>query len=234
MSKQEKDELLEYLKNILKCPKNPLERNEEKVLLRQKEIGYYDDTIFQLHFKKKTRSDNDRIIPIENTVLNEFNIQTDSNVEDVKIHYGPNSDELTKNYHANALTIGKAIYFREHAYKPETEEGRKTLAHELTHIQQNKEDILEGHSPLEELEKEAENAEQIAVYDPDPEITIKVKGKLVNIRKSKINQMIDNYVEEITQNIQNEYNNLKTEGEKYNYIKKLETEINSGSKKWLK
>ncbi|MEE0999379.1 MAG: DUF4157 domain-containing protein [Treponemataceae bacterium] len=31
-------------------------------------------------------------------------------------------------------TLGKDIYFRNKAYKPETEEGRKILAHELTHI----------------------------------------------------------------------------------------------------
>ena len=33
-------------------------------------------------------------------------------------------------------TIGATIYFTTKAYKPETEDGRKTLAHELIHVQQ--------------------------------------------------------------------------------------------------
>ena len=33
-------------------------------------------------------------------------------------------------------TIGATIYFTTKAYKPETEDGRKTLAHELMHVQQ--------------------------------------------------------------------------------------------------
>ncbi len=34
--------------------------------------------------------------------------------------------------------LGTDIFFRNGAYRPETEEGRKILAHELTHVAQNK------------------------------------------------------------------------------------------------
>ena len=98
----------------------------------------------------------DRVVPIENTVLNELNIETGNNVETVQVHYGPYADELTRSLHTLALTVGADIYFRSKVYKPETEEGRKVLAHELTHVQQSKEDRLEGQRPVVELEKEAE------------------------------------------------------------------------------
>ena len=34
--------------------------------------------------------------------------------------------------------LGTDIFFRNGAYRPETEEGRKILAHELTHVAQDK------------------------------------------------------------------------------------------------
>ena len=93
-----------------------------------------------------------------------MNIETGNNVETVQIHYGPYADELTRSLHTLALTVGADIYFRSKAYKPETEEGRKVLAHELTHVQQSKEDRLEGQRPVVELEKEAEDAEKKVEY----------------------------------------------------------------------
>ena len=118
------------------------------------------------------------------TTLNEYNLKTGSNLENVKIMYGAYSDELTRAYHATALTIGATIYFSTKAYKPETEEGRKTLAHELTHVHPNKDDIFINHKTKDELESDAEQAEQIANYNPDPLIIKRIDGVEYRYRKS--------------------------------------------------
>ena len=130
-------------------------------------------------------------------LLNEYNLKTGSNVEEAIIHYGPNSDEITRAYHANAITIGNSIYFRNGAYKPETEDGRKTLAHELTHIQQNKEDILEGHRPTEELEFEAEQTEKIAETIKEEKITKIINGKAYNLTPKQWKVIMDNAYHEL-------------------------------------
>lgn len=54
----------------------------------------------------------------------------------VKIHTDHASDLLAKSVDATAFTTGKDIYFRNGKYQPENLEGKKLLAHELTHVVQ--------------------------------------------------------------------------------------------------
>ena len=57
----------------------------------------------------------------------------------VRIHTGPKAEELTQAIHAKAFTIGNDIFFGKGEYNPDTKDGKKLPAHELTHtIQQGK------------------------------------------------------------------------------------------------
>ncbi|MBK9745623.1 MAG: DUF4157 domain-containing protein [Chloroflexi bacterium] len=56
----------------------------------------------------------------------------------VRIHTGTESDQLNAAVGARAFTTGSDVFFREGEYQPDTSEGKRLLAHELTHtIQQN-------------------------------------------------------------------------------------------------
>ncbi len=56
----------------------------------------------------------------------------------VRLHTGPQADDLSRQISARAFTIGSDIFFRQGAYAPGTTRGQRTLRHELTHvIQQN-------------------------------------------------------------------------------------------------
>ena len=44
-------------------------------------------------------------------------------VEHATIHTGPYADELARSLHTLALVLGTDIFFRNGAYRPETEEG---------------------------------------------------------------------------------------------------------------
>lgn len=54
----------------------------------------------------------------------------------VRIHTGPAATHLNRQLQAKAFTHGRDIYFNQGHYQPETTEGRKLLAHELTHVVQ--------------------------------------------------------------------------------------------------
>ena len=55
----------------------------------------------------------------------------------VKIHTNTEAVQLSKGLNAKAFTRGNDIYFNEGQYRPESAEGKRLLAHELTHtIQQ--------------------------------------------------------------------------------------------------
>ena len=56
----------------------------------------------------------------------------------VRIHTGRETTEMSRGIRANAFTHGTDIYFNDGKYNPTTPEGKKLLAHELTHtIQQS-------------------------------------------------------------------------------------------------
>ena len=65
-----------------------------------------------------------------------------------------------------------------------TEEGRKILAHELTHVAQNKECKPDDNRTREELEREAEAAEKQVEDSGDPLITRRIGGREYKLRKS--------------------------------------------------
>ena len=56
------------------------------------------------------------------------------NFSDVRIHTGNQAAEAAQSIHARAYTSGNHIVFGSGAYQPETDSGRRLLAHELTHV----------------------------------------------------------------------------------------------------
>ena len=65
-----------------------------------------------------------------------------ANFEDVKVHNDDKSAQLNKDIGAQAFTHGKDVYFNQGKYSPESTDGKKLLAHELTHVvQQNGDEV---------------------------------------------------------------------------------------------
>ncbi|HEX7317663.1 MAG TPA: DUF4157 domain-containing protein [Pyrinomonadaceae bacterium] len=57
---------------------------------------------------------------------------------DVRVHTGPDAGRVNEELGARAVTRGQDIYFAEGEYNPSTAEGRRLLAHELTHVVQQR------------------------------------------------------------------------------------------------
>ena len=54
----------------------------------------------------------------------------------VRVHTGNDAEQMSLELNAQAFTLGKDIYFGAGRHNPEATEGRKLLAHELTHVVQ--------------------------------------------------------------------------------------------------
>jgi hypothetical protein len=80
-----------------------------------------------------------------------------------RIHTDARADEIARAHDANAVTIGRDIYFAAGAFAPESAEGRARIAHELVHVDQFMRGDLAGRSGLipqtDPLERAAANAE---------------------------------------------------------------------------
>ena len=132
-------------------------------------------------------TDEDRRIPLEGVSQEAFRMRNDVELDRPLIHYGPYANELTRSRNLIALAIGRDIYMRGGHYKPETEEGRALLAHELTHVAQHTERriSIKRKGDKEILEQEAEQNEEKEIYNPDPVIERMIAGVKFKIRKSQ-------------------------------------------------
>lgn len=54
----------------------------------------------------------------------------------VRVHTGADAAQMNRDLNARAFTVGNDIYFNDGQYRPNSEPGRRLLAHELTHTLQ--------------------------------------------------------------------------------------------------
>ena len=90
---------------------------------------------------------------------------------DVRIHTGPEASRSADFVQARAYTVGNEIVFANSAYAPGTDDGDRRLAHELTHVVQQRQGPVDGtpqedgiavSSPSDRFERAAQaNADRV-------------------------------------------------------------------------
>jgi hypothetical protein len=79
---------------------------------------------------------------------------------DVRVHTGTGADALAASVQARAFTTGSDLFFATGEYRPGTSKGDRLLAHELTHVVQQRGAPASGplrvSDPDEALEREAD------------------------------------------------------------------------------
>lgn len=118
---------------------------------------------------KRTSSDSPSVSPPTSTKLfaskgkgdflptntrSEMEMGFQKDFSNVKIHTDSSANTMTKNLGAKAFTHGSDIYFNSGKFNPNTQGGKKLLAHELTHVIQ--ESNLIRRDPDEEAKKQEE------------------------------------------------------------------------------
>jgi hypothetical protein len=63
---------------------------------------------------------------------------------DVRVHTGSDADQSAKSLGAHAYTSGNDVVFADGHYSPGSPDGQRTLAHELTHVVQQRSGPVEG------------------------------------------------------------------------------------------
>ncbi|MEZ4774822.1 MAG: DUF4157 domain-containing protein [Bacteroidia bacterium] len=70
------------------------------------------------------------------SVQAEMNSSFGADFSGVRVHSNTNAAQMSQSIQAQAFTNGSDIYFNHGKYNPESSEGKKLLAHELTHTVQ--------------------------------------------------------------------------------------------------
>lgn len=76
--------------------------------------------------------------PLSNSARSFFEPRFGEDFGDVRVHRDGRSDRLTRSLQAKAFTVGNDIFFRSDAYSPHSREGKHLMAHELSHVVQQR------------------------------------------------------------------------------------------------
>ena len=87
---------------------------------------------------------------IPDSVRNSFEPHFGRDFGQVRLHTDSEADTLSQELQARAFTTGSDVFFRSGDYNPDTEDGKKLLAHELTHV------VQQGAAPVSRKPEEAE------------------------------------------------------------------------------
>ncbi len=93
---------------------------------------------------------------LDATVRAQMQAQLGASFGDVRVHRGPAAEAAAASVDARAFTVGRDVVFGTGAYDPASERGRQTLAHELTHVTQQRGSRADG----------TPQPESLAVSDP--------------------------------------------------------------------
>lgn len=78
---------------------------------------------------------------VDPATQNEMGSKMGADLNDVKIHTDTSAHEMSEGINAKAFTHGQDIYFKQGNYDTNSTEGKKLLAHELTHTQQQRDGV---------------------------------------------------------------------------------------------
>lgn len=83
---------------------------------------------------------------LDKTTIDFFESRFKRDFNDVRVHTACLSNQVAQQINSRAFTKGNHIVFNSNQYQPHTVDGQKLLAHELTHVIQQRD--IDTHSPL--------------------------------------------------------------------------------------
>jgi hypothetical protein len=126
--------------------------------------------------------------PLEPEVKTEMEGRLGHDFSDVRVHDDSAAADSAKAVNAHAYTVGSNVVFQRDTYDPSTTEGKTTLAHELTHVVQQRSGPVDGTSapggikvsdPSDRFEREAAaNADRV-MTGPTPVQALSASGPAV-------------------------------------------------------
>ncbi|MFC5730650.1 MULTISPECIES: DUF4157 domain-containing protein [Nocardioides] len=115
--------------------------------------------------------------PIDADVRGDLEARMGHDFSDVRVHTGDAADASARSVSAHAYTVGSNIVFQRGAYDPGSAAGQRMLAHELTHVVQQRSGPVDGtpigggisvSDPSDRFEREAAANAETVMSQPAP------------------------------------------------------------------
>ena len=118
------------------CEEEEAQRKPLASFIQKKEAATSNTTSDATHTQIQATRGGGSAMPGNTKSFMESRFGTD--FSNVRIHSGGYASQLSKELNAQAFTVGNDIYFNAGKFSPESSEGKRLLAHELTHTIQQK------------------------------------------------------------------------------------------------
>ncbi|MFJ5842382.1 DUF4157 domain-containing protein [Streptomyces shenzhenensis] len=130
--------------------------------------------------------------PLDTDTRTDMEARLGADFSSVRVHTGSSAHESAKEVGAHAYTVGDNVVFQRDSYDPSSHRGRVTLAHELTHVIQQRSGPVDGteapggirvSDPSDRFEQEASaNAERVmSAPAPSPDSPAPAIGSSVPV-----------------------------------------------------
>lgn len=103
--------------------------------------------------------------PLDSTTRTYMEQRFGHDFDNVRVHTGGQADAAARQINSLAFTLGNDVVFREGQYAPHSNEGRRLLAHELTHVVQQSGDSA---TPAIQRQAAPQASPTAAPLRPDP------------------------------------------------------------------
>jgi len=82
--------------------------------------------------------------PLDNDTRGFMESRLGADFSDVRVHTDPTAGESARSVQAHAYTVGSDVVFQSDKYAPDSDSGKRMLAHELTHVVQQRSGPVAG------------------------------------------------------------------------------------------
>jgi hypothetical protein len=115
--------------------------------------------------------------PLGDDLRSEMEGRLGADFGDVRVHRDATASESAKAVDAHAYTVGNDVVFRSDRWAPDSDAGKHTLAHELTHVIQQRAGPVAGSEtgdgirlsdPADPFERAADRTADVAMSAPEP------------------------------------------------------------------
>jgi hypothetical protein len=126
--------------------------------------------------------------PLATEVRDEMEGRLGHEFGDVRVHHDGAANESARSVNAHAYTVGSNVVFQRGMYDPDSAAGKTMLAHELTHVVQQRQGAVDGtpaaggikvSDPSDRFEREAATNAERVMSAPGPAPTTPVAGASV-------------------------------------------------------
>ncbi|MBN2440437.1 MAG: DUF4157 domain-containing protein [Spirochaetales bacterium] len=129
-SEQEADRIAE---KIVQMPASDLKIKPPNITRQQSSPPADTNTVSEL-IESDIKALEGKGTPLPKSVRDYLQPRFGVDLEDVRIHTNSNADRLARAIKARAFVHGENVVFEKNQYNPDTKEGKKLIAHEITHV----------------------------------------------------------------------------------------------------